>query len=48
MEIGAMWWLVFWIALRSRIVLLAILGAKDWLLKELDKERQSTTTIRAA
>ncbi len=41
-------WLVFWIALCFPIVLLAILGAKDWLLKKLDKERQSTTTIRAA
>jgi hypothetical protein len=41
-------WLVFWIALCSPIGLLAILGAKDWLLKKLDTERQSTTTIRAA
>jgi len=41
-------WLVFWIALCSPIVLLAILGAKDWLLKKLDKKGQSATTIRAA
>jgi len=41
-------WLVFWIALCSPLVLLAILGAKDWLLKKLDKERKLTTTIRAA
>ena len=41
-------WLVFWIALCSPIVLLGVLGAKDWLLKKLDTERRSTTTIRAA
>ena len=41
-------WLLFWIVLGSPIVLLAILGAKDWLLKKLDTERRSTTTIRPA
>ncbi len=41
-------WLVFWTALCSPVVLLGVLGAKDWLLKKLDTERRSTTTIRAA
>ena len=41
-------WLVFWTALYSPVVLLGVLGAKDWLLKKLDTERRSTTTIRPA